>query len=132
MNKNGYLILTLNDKTGERRTRIIGVHRVVGEAFIGPLPPGLHTAHGNGDPSDNRLANLRYCTPLENVHDKFEHGTILAGEQHHAATVTEQQVREIRRAATDGLRPVEIAVKLDVSVHVVRAVVKGITWRHVA
>ena len=35
------------------------VHRLVLEAFVGPNPPGLECCHNNGDPSDNRVENLR-------------------------------------------------------------------------
>jgi hypothetical protein len=92
----------------------------------------MHTAHGNGIPSDNRLTNLRHCTPMENIHDKFEHGTIPVGKGHHAATVTEAQVREIRTRSAGGERPRQIARSMCVSEHVVSGIVRGITWRHVA
>lgn len=51
------------------------VHRLVGEAFYGPLPEGLQTRHLNGNSFDNRLENLRYGTHLENMRDSVEHGT---------------------------------------------------------
>lgn len=57
---------------GERRTA--RVHHLVLEAFVGPRPAGLETRHLNGDPSDNRLANLTYGTPSENQRDRVRHG----------------------------------------------------------
>lgn len=51
------------------------VHRLVLLAFVGPLPVGQLTRHLNGTPSDNRLENLCYGTPLENVRDALRHGT---------------------------------------------------------
>lgn len=67
-----YLIVDLT-YAGQRRTRL--VHRLVGEAFFGPLPHGLQTRHLNGNSFDNRLVNLRYGTRLENVQDAIAHGT---------------------------------------------------------
>jgi len=48
------------------------VHSLVMEAFVGPRPPGMHICHGNGNALDNRLSNLRYGTPQENVDDSFK------------------------------------------------------------
>lgn len=51
------------------------VHRLVGAAFLGPIPEGLETRHLNGDGFDNRLANLKYGTHTENMQDSIAHGT---------------------------------------------------------
>lgn len=45
------------------------IYRLVAEAFIGPLPAGMHTCHNNSDSTDDRAANLRYDTPRENARD---------------------------------------------------------------
>lgn len=52
-----------------------GVHQLVLRAFVGPRPDGAVTRHLNGDPSDNRLANLAYGTVRENNRDTVRHGT---------------------------------------------------------
>jgi hypothetical protein len=57
------------------RMRQLFVHRLVLEAFIGPCPPGMMCRHLNGNPSDNRLENLRWGTPKENAEDSTRHGT---------------------------------------------------------
>ena len=41
------------------------VHRVVAAAFLGPSK--MQIDHINSDPSDNRLENLEYVTPRENI-----------------------------------------------------------------
>lgn len=60
--------------TGGRRRTVL-VHRLVGEAFLGPLPDGLQTRHLNGNGFDNRASNLKYGTHLENMQDAIKHGT---------------------------------------------------------
>lgn len=50
------------------------VHRLVLEAFVGPCPEGMEACHGNGDPGDNRIENLRWDTRFANVHDMLGHG----------------------------------------------------------
>lgn len=57
------------------RQHSVPVHRLVGEAFLGPLPDGMETRHLDGNPTNNRLVNLRYGTHLENEEDKRQHGT---------------------------------------------------------
>lgn len=43
-------------------------------AFVGPRPEGLEICHGNDDPTDNRLSNLRYDTRRENCRDLVSNG----------------------------------------------------------
>ena len=52
------------------------VHRLVMAAFVGPCPDGMEVCHNNGDPTDNRLTNLRYDTHRSNIMDKANHGTM--------------------------------------------------------
>lgn len=42
-------------------------HRLVMEAFVGPIPNGMATDHINGNRMDARLENLEYVTTSENV-----------------------------------------------------------------
>ena len=69
----GYKTVTLKAKG--RRQETPTVHRLVMEAFVGPRPDGMNVCHNNGDPTDNRLGNLRYDTQSENMSDRRRHGT---------------------------------------------------------
>jgi hypothetical protein len=61
--RNGYVVFTLS--VGNK---IYGrsAHRMVADAFLGPIPEGLHVNHKNGDKTDNRLENLELVTISEN------------------------------------------------------------------
>lgn len=61
--------------TRDGKCTAVKVHRVVLEAFVGPCPDGMESCHGNGDPTDNRVANLRWDTPKSNGEDRVKHGS---------------------------------------------------------
>lgn len=60
--RNGYLVVDLwRDAT----CKVVGVHRLVYDAFIGPIPSGFVVHHVNGDRTDNRLSNLMLVSHTE-------------------------------------------------------------------
>lgn len=66
-NKNGYLMITLNQFS---RRGTFYIHRLVLSAFEVMPPTSAHTEvnHKNQNPLDNRLVNLEWVTPNENLH----------------------------------------------------------------
>lgn len=58
------------------------VHQIVLEAHVGPAPAGAIACHGNGDPSDNRLANLRWDTRSANALDAVRHSVGMSARTH--------------------------------------------------
>ena len=59
------------------------IHILVAEAFLGTRPSGHYVCHNNGDPTDNRLENLRYDTPSENSLDTIRHGRHIPSKRTH-------------------------------------------------
>lgn len=70
-NDSGHRNVTLRHGS---RSQTVGVHRLVLLAFVGPAPIGTEACHNNGDPDDNRLANLRWDSRSANVLDRVKHG----------------------------------------------------------
>lgn len=70
----GYLrvCIVVNDKK-----RLFGIHKLVLDAFVGQCPSGLQARHINGNPADNRVENLGWCTSKENHADRRTHGTMV-------------------------------------------------------
>lgn len=58
---------TVHLKHGDYRTVTKPVHHLVAHVWIGHRPPGMQINHKNGIRNDNRVENLEYVTPLENV-----------------------------------------------------------------
>jgi hypothetical protein len=68
------------DQDGYRKIHFVeggtpSVHVLVLEAFSGPRSERMVARHLNGDPADNRLANLAWGTHSENALDQVDHGT---------------------------------------------------------
>lgn len=108
------------------------VHVLVCEAWHGPRPtPGMHAAHNNGNPGDNRPDNLRWATPLENIgQDRVRHGTMPRGESHPLAKLTWEKVRAIR-AQLPGPRGTQarLAREYGVNKYVITQIRDHLTWR---
>lgn len=60
----GYFRLKLSKNN---KVKDFFVHRLVWEAFNGPIPKGMQVNHINEDKTDNRLENLNLMTPKENT-----------------------------------------------------------------
>lgn len=66
--REGYLHIQLANKEIKK---CVYIHRVVAEVFI-PNPDGkTQVNHKNGNPADNRVNNLEWCTTSENILHSF-------------------------------------------------------------
>lgn len=86
-------------KDGQRH--VARIHHLVLDAFAGARPRNSIARHLNGNSLDNRAENLSWGSHLENTRDAIRHGTlkkppILRGEGHHKATLSDEQVANIR------------------------------------
>jgi hypothetical protein len=106
-------------------------HRLVLLAFVGPCPEGLEGCHNDGDPSNNRLDNLRWDTRESNMADQIKHGVTTRGVKQWKAKLTAQRVREIRAAYANGQSCREIAINYGVVTKTIFDVVHRHTWFHV-
>lgn len=110
--------------------RMYFVHSLVLLAFVGPRPDGMQACHGNGDPSDCRLANLRWDTPKGNALDRLRHGTYQFGERNPRAKLSAEQVCEIRATAVQG-GYLDIANRYGITPDYVGSIVARRRWNHV-
>lgn len=127
-NRKGYL--TVNMSEGGRATRL-SVHRVVLESFAGCRPEGMQALHRDGDPSNNRLENLRWGNASENEADKLLHGTKATGSRNGASRLSEEMVAEILEAKRVGGKEWgagRLAKKFGVAVSTVVRAGRGKHW----
>lgn len=113
----------------------VRVHRVVVEAFIGPIPAGLCVNHRDGDKLNNRLDNLEIATYLENSHHARDvlgwRPVTRYGEAVGTAKLTEENVRYIRSHQKAYGIATRLANELGVDQSVVGKIFSRRLWAHV-
>jgi hypothetical protein len=111
--------------------RLHSVHRLVAIAFIGEPPNGALVLHGDDDPTNNRIDNLRYGTPAENSAQMTARRRQAFGKRNANAILDVHQVSNIRRRHSAGESTASLAREFEVSESSVRSAWNGRTWRHV-
>lgn len=122
----------VNLRTRETGKNTCSVHRLVLKAFVGEPPSGFVCCHNDGNPLNNRLDNLRWGTPSENMQDMVRHGNagMAKGEDHGCALLTEEQVIEMRKIRKTGETYEKIAERYGVDKCTIALACTGKTWSH--
>ena len=66
LNKDGYARVMIGPIKNKRAGHY--VHNVIALCFLGEKPQGYQTDHINSIRTDNRVENLQYITPQQNIH----------------------------------------------------------------
>lgn len=108
------------------------VHRVAFEALVGPIPEGLVVRHTCDVPRCVNPDHLLPGTIADNVRDCVERGrkAVLRGSANARSKLTEDEVREIRRLATGGVKQRDIAARFGVNQRLVWGIAHGDRWAH--
>lgn len=116
----GYQIVALH-KDGTQHTKT--VHRLVWEAFNGPMPDDMEVNHINGVKADNQLANLEMVTSSEN-----KTHALITGLRVVASKLTPADVQKIRERLSLGESQSSIGRDFGVSQSCVSNILHGVTW----
>ena len=114
--------------------RMVEVHTLMLEAFVGPRPNGHCCCHHDDDPTNNTLSNLRWATPKENSLDAMRNGRYgkNKGERHGFAKLNEASVLEIRKTCSKKhISFAALGLLYGVSYVSISAVVHRRSWRHI-
>lgn len=118
--RTGYRMVLLYDESGKRHYK--NVHRLVAELFI-PNPENKpQVNHKNGIKTDNRVENLEWSTPTENV----LHCRDFVGSA--KCKINAQQAGEIREMRKGGHSCQEITEKYGIKRSQIYAICNGERW----
>ena len=129
-----YHRVVLIDSNGKRKQWL--VHRLVSICFI-PNPDNLpFINHKSGVTTDNRVENLEWCTPQQNAAHAYMNGWVTppnqSGTNNSNASITVEDVRQIRALAAVGMGDTAISRKLNLTRNIVKGVTKGKNWKEAA
>lgn len=114
--KNGHLSVVLGHGTPGKP-----VHQLIMRTFVGKPPKGMEVLHNNGNPTDNRLKNLRYGTRSDNILDVYRQGG-------RWRKLSVDDVYDIRFELMCGFSGRQIAKKHEVSESVISSIKRGETY----
>lgn len=129
----GYYRVNLKNNKSKSGFSTEPVHKLVLETFVGIRPNGMVCRHLNGNSLDNRLLNLCWGTPQENVRDSMKHGTAAClrhGESSVAAKLKLSDIYEIKWLYLHGYLQRELAEQFGVTQRHVSDIVRDKTWCH--
>lgn len=131
----GGALKAIKDRHGYARVKLCvggkgkdyAVHRLVADAFIGPIPDGLTVNHMDCDTTNNSASNLEICTRHENTLHAVANGRVSLSN----ATLTADEAAMIRRLATDAnMASRALADLFGVTRASVTRIKSGKHWRH--
>lgn len=122
-------------KGGIRKYRL--AHRMVWEAFVGPIPDGLETNHKDSNRTNAGLSNLELMTRAQNVAYEFSHNgrkpanNPSPGSRNGSSKLTEADIPRIIAMHHSGVRQKDIGALYGVSQRAISLITRREKWKHV-
>lgn len=129
----GYPMVNLNDSHNGRR-KVVTIHRLVCAAFLSKGDGRDWVNHKNSDRTDNRLENLEWVTPQENVDHMVAAGRYVngfLGKRKPKARLSDDDVRAVRSMSLAGVAGAEIARRYGMDPSHMRKVISGKFYQYV-
>lgn len=130
--KDGYLRLALLNKG---KAKYFYAHRLVAQCFIGNDKGKPCVNHKNSDRDDNRVENLEWVTPKENVWHGILHGNdSRKGQDNGNSKLSELRVSRIKRLLKHGKDRYTVSYISDafnIPPSTVSHIKTGLTWGHI-
>lgn len=124
----GYPVVVLF-RHGERR--MLKVHRVILETFIGPCPEGMEGCHNDGNRENNSISNLRWDYQANNMKDRDNHGRTCRGDKNGSRKISSSDVLVIRQRLRTGEPRKSIGRDYGITTWAVGCIERGKTWKDV-
>lgn len=117
-------------KVGVTR-RVFLVHRLVAAAYCVGYAPGLVVNHKDGNKLNNSASNLEWVTYAGNTAHAISTGLYRpTGEGSSSAKLRDEDVLNIRKLRSDGVKAGQIAITYGLSLSNVNCILRGHTWKN--
>lgn len=125
--KTGYVRVSLRINRKINRQQ---VHRLVAAEFLDGFAENRQINHKNGIKSDNKVSNLEWVTPRENVTHAWKNGFCKpnSGSSHGMSKLSEREVGSVLVLLANDVPEFVIAKAFDVSVGNISSIKRGKTW----
>lgn len=129
--QSGYLYAHLH--SGDGNSKLKRIHRIVAEAFIDNPKHYDQVNHINGDKTDNRVVNLEWVSPEQNMKHAIDTGLFdMCGENNPSAKLDWDKVERIRGEYVRGDKEygtLGLARKYGVTNVMIGKIVRNECWR---
>ena len=128
--QHGYFNVTLYNKNIKKK---IQVHRLVAIAFIPNPENKTQVNHISGIKNDNRVDNLEWCTPSENIIHAYRNGLKkgVRGSKSNFSILKEEDILQIKNTYNKGeLSQLQIAKMYNISQSAVSLIVNNKRWKY--
>ena len=113
-------------------SKTLSVARLVLNAFVGaPIGHANFALHKDGDSMNNRLDNLFWGTPAQNIENVYARGNGIEGSKSSSCRLTPTQVLEIRDKYVYGKNSVELSKEYLISKSHLLRIIKAEKWKHI-
>lgn len=120
-NHKGYLRVSVGGK-------LHTVHSLVMLAFVGKRPEGYHIEHIDHDKNNNRVENLRYCTPKENMARQVDDKRVRLGKYHQNNKISLEDATYIKYSKESNS---VLGRKFGISKETARQIKVGERWKYI-
>lgn len=115
-----------------RKGRNWSIHRLVCKYFV-PNPENKpFVNHKNGIRNDNRVENLEWTTPSENLKHAYRTGlSCNKGENHSRSKITDNQAQQIKIMLSKGYSTKDILKEVGGTLNIIYHIKNGTRWKHI-
>lgn len=114
------------------KNKKLPVHQLVLSAFVCTKPfEDAQVNHIDGDPSNNRLCNLEWCTPQQNMDHAKATGLVKKGSKFWASKLDSVKARKIHQLRKAGYTLTQLATMFGVAKPTICNVLAGRSWKHI-